>query len=387
MNRIYLDHAATTPLRPEALEAMMPFFSHHAYNPSSVHAEGRAARSALDAARESVASVLNAKPKEIVFTASGSEADSLAIAGAARANRGKRRMVSIASEHRAVLQTLETLRDDGCEVSFARIDADGVLDPADFAACLTSETLLATVAYANNEIGTVQPIETLASIAHECGALFHTDAVQAAAFLPIDVRALGADLLSLAAHKFGGPKGVGVLYAREGVAIAPAVHGGSQESGRRAGTENLAGIAGMAAALQSADAERAHLAARLGLLRDRFEARVTSAVPGTRVNGAGGPRIPNISNLSFLDVQSEALIMRLDLDGLAVSAGSACAAGAVEPSHVIRALGLPSQWTRGVIRVSFGRDSSQADADRAAELVVQAVEGIRAFRGAFSNEA
>ena len=300
MQRIYLDHAATTPVRPEVLEAMLPFFGAGGYNPSSVHAEGRAAREALDDARERVARVLGAKPKEIVFTGSGSEADNLAIAGVARALRARgRHIVSVGTEHHAVLHTLDALKDEGWEVTLLGVDSAGRVDPEAFAAALRDDTVLASVAYANNEIGTIAPIAQLAKLARAREVRFHTDAVQAPAYLPIDVRELGVDLLSIAAHKFYGPKGVGALYVREGTPVAPLLHGGGQEFAKRAGTENVAGIVGMARALELAAAERAEVAARVGALRDRLEAVVCEHLEGVRVNGSGGPRLPNNLNLAI----------------------------------------------------------------------------------------
>lgn len=379
---MYLDYAATTPVRQEVIEAMLPHFAQNGYNASSVHAEGRAARAALDRARDRTARCLGAKNKEIVFTGGGSEADNLALIGAARAlrNRG-RHIVSVATEHHAILHALEALREDGWEITLLAVDADGSVDPDAFAAALRPDTVLASVMYVNNEIGTVQPIVQLAATAHERGVLFHTDAVQGAAYLPLDAAMLGVDLLSLAAHKFYGPKGTGLLYVREGTPIVPILHGGSQEFSKRAGTENVAGIVGLATALELALDERTEAAARVATLRERFEQRVLERVPDVRVNGRGAMRAPHISNLSFLGVTSEQLLMRLDIDGIAVSAGSACASGAVEPSHVIAALGLPDEWMRGVIRFSLGRTTAQAEIDRAAEVVEQAVADLRSFSG------
>lgn len=378
--RIYLDHAATTPVRPEVVEAMLPYFAQNGYNASSVHAEGRAARAALDEARERVAACLNAKGKEVVFTAGGSEADNLAIIGVAHALRAKgRHLVSSVIEHHAVLHSLEALRDEGWEVTLLAIDAEGRVSPDAFAAALRDDTVLASVMYVNNELGTVQPIAQLAEAAHARGVLFHTDAVQAAAYLPLDVQAMGADLLSLAAHKFYGPKGTGMLYVRDGTPIVPIIHGGSQEFAKRAGTENVAGIVGFATALELALDERTTAAARIATLRDRFEDRITQRVADVRVNGGGALRAPHVSNMSFFGVSSEQLLMRLDVEGLAVSAGSACASGAVEPSHVIAALGLPEPWMRGVIRFSLGRTTTQAQVDRAAEVLEQAVADLRSI--------
>lgn len=378
MTRIYLDHAATTPVRPEVVEAMLPYFAENGYNASSVHAEGRAARAALDDARERVARCLGAKSKEIVFTGGGSEADNLALTGVARALRERgRHLVSTAVEHHAVLHALDALSGEGWQTTLVAVDGEGLVSEEAFAAALMPGTVLASVMYVNNELGTIQPIARLAAIARERGVLFHTDAVQAAAYLPIDVDALGVDLLALAAHKFYGPKGVGVLYVRDGIPIVPVIHGGSQEFAKRAGTENVAGIVGLATALELAMDERTEAAGRIATLRDRFEARLRERVADIRVNGGGAPRAPHVSNLSFLGVESEALLMRLDMDGLAVSAGSACAAGAIEPSHVIAALGLPEEWTRGVIRFSLGRLTTTAQIDRAAEVLEQAVSDLR----------
>lgn len=378
--RIYLDHAATTPVRQEAIEAMLPHFAENGYNASSVHAEGRAARAALDDARERAARALGVRSKEVVFTAGGSEADNLALIGTARALRARgRHIVSTAVEHHAVLHALEALREDGWEVTLLGVDSSGQVSPETFAQALRPDTVLASVMYVNNEIGVVQAVSQLARLARERGVLFHTDAVQAAAYLPVGGALLGADMLSLAAHKFYGPKGVGLLYVRDGTPIQPILHGGSQEFAKRAGTENVAGIVGLVTALELAMGERTEAAARIATLRDRFEQRVVRAIPDVRVNGAEAMRSPHISNLSFLHVTSEQLLMRLDIDGIAVSAGSACASGAVEPSHVIAALGLPEPWMRGVIRFSLGRTTTQAQIDRAAEVLERAVADLRSF--------
>ena len=382
VNRIYLDNAATTATRPEVLQAMQPYFSERWHNPSSLHAEGRAARAALDDARERVARCLGAKPKEIVFTASGSEADNLALFGVARAAGARGgRIISTAVEHHAVLHALDVLRDDGAQTLLLGVDADGRVDPQAFASALDGGALAASVMYANNELGTVQPIPQLAAIARDRGVLFHTDAVQAAAYLPLDVRQLGVDLLSLSAHKFYGPKGIGLLYVREGTRISPMLFGGSQEHALRAGTENLAGIAGLACALELALDERTQAAARVATLRDLLEGQVAAAIPGVRVNGGGAARAPHISNLSFKGVESEPLLLRLDLDGIAVSAGSACASGAMEPSHVIAALGLEPEWIRGVIRFSLGRSSAQSEIERTVKVLEQAVADLRSISG------
>lgn len=377
--RIYLDHAATTPLREEALEAMLPSLR-RGYNASSVHTEGREARAVLDRARDGVARCIGARAKEIIFTGGGSEADNLAVIGVARAMRERgKHLVSSAIEHHAVLHALDALEEEGFEVTRVAVDAQGRVDERAFESALRDDTILASIMYANNETGTIQPIAKLAALAHGRGALFHTDAVQAAAYLPLDVASLDVDLLSLAAHKFYGPKGAGVLYVREGIPLVPLIHGGGQEAAKRAGTENLAGIAGLAAALQLTMDERTETAARIGSLRDGFEREVLARIPQVRVNGGEAARAPHISNLSFLGVSSEQLLMRLDLDGIAVSAGSACASGVIEPSHVIAALGIPEAWIRGVIRFSLGRTTTGAEIARTVEVLERAVADLRSI--------
>ena len=373
-SRVYLDYAATTPLRPEALAAMTPYFAQHGFNPSSAHAEGRRARAALDDARDSVARVLGCGRKEVVFTAGGSESDALALLGYARANRDRgRHLVSTVIEHHAVLHALDALEAEGFEVSRIGVDESGLVDPVRFAQELRADTILASVAQANNEIGTVQPIAALARVARERGVAFHTDAVQAAPWLPLDVAELGVDLLSISAHKFYGPKGVGALYVRSGVAVEPLVYGGGQEFGRRSGTENVAGIVGLAAALELATAGKAERASRVAALRERLESRILAEIPDARVNGAS--RLPNNLNLSIAGVDSEGLLA--DLEGIAVSAGSACASGVLEPSHVIAALGLDGRWQRGVIRISLGYDTREEDIDRAASVLCRTTRGLR----------
>jgi cysteine desulfurase len=377
MARIYLDHAATTPVRPEAVEAMVPLLG-GGYNPSSLHAEGRAARAALDAARETVARVLGAAPREIVFTGGGSEADVLAVVGAARARADHgRHVVTVATEHHAVLHAVDVLERDGWRVTRLPVGRDGLVDPGAFAAALTAETTLASVMLANNETGVVQPVARLAALARERGVLFHTDAVQAAGWLPLRAGELGVDLLTLSGHKFHGPKGVGALYVRRGTPLEPLVVGGGQEHGLRAGTENLAGIAGFAAALALAEAERPTAAPRVTALRDRLEAGILASIPDAIVNGAGAPRLPGILSVAFGGAPSDALLIRLDLDGIAASAGSACAAGSLEPSHVAAAIGLPAPYRLGVVRFSLGRTTTGAEIDAVLARLPFAVAGVR----------
>jgi len=352
--RIYLDHAATTPVRDEVLAAMLPYFGEAGFNASSLHAEGRSARAGLDGARERVARLLGARTREIVFTGGGSESDNLAILGAARA-RDARHIVSAATEHHAVLHALDVLRAEGREVTLLPVDAAGRISLDEFRTALRPDTGLVTLMLANNELGTIHPIAELAALARERGILFHTDAVQAPGRIRCDVAELGVDLLTLSAHKFYGPKGAGVLYVREGTPLVPLVVGGGQEAGLRAGTENVAAIAGLARALELAVFELPDEAPRLAALRERFEETVLREIPGTRINGAGARRLPSLSSVAFDELGAAELLARLDLEGLAVSAGSACSSGAVEPSHVLVATGAPAWVANGTIRFSFGR--------------------------------
>lgn len=377
MTRIYLDHAATTPVRPEVVAAMLPLLS-NGYNPSSLHAEGRAARAALDSARDAVARVLGTTPREIVFTGGGSESNVLAIVGAARARRARgTHLVTVATEHPSVLRAFDVLERDGWAVTRLPVDGRGLVDPAAFAAALTPRTALASVMVVNNEIGVVQPVGELARIARERGVLLHTDAVQAPGWLPVGADALGADLLTLSGHKFHGPKGVGVLYVRRGTPLEPLIVGGGQEHGMRAGTEDVAGIAGFAAGLRLAEAERAVVAPRVAALRDRLEAAIVATIPDVVVNGAGAPRSPANLSVAFGGVPSDALLIRLDLDGIAASAGSACAAGSLEPSHVIAALGLAERHRHGVIRFSLGRTTTDREIDDVARRLPALIASVR----------
>ncbi len=376
-NRLYLDYAATTPVRQEVLEAMLPYFAQAGYNPSSLHAEGRRARAGLDDARDRIAAILGVPRKTITFTGSGSESDTQAILGVARALRGRgRHIVSTVIEHHAVLRALEALGDEGFNVTLVPVDDRGLIDVDRFASAIRTDTVLATVALANNEIGTIQPIAQLAARARARNVAFHTDAVQAAPWIDIRPDTLGVDLLSISAHKFYGPKGVGVLYVREGVSIQPLVYGGGQEFGRRSGTENVAGIVGAATALELVVRERTQTARRVGALRDHLEARL-KGIDDVRINGEGAPRLPNNCNVSFAGIDSESMLVALDLEGVAVSAGSACTSGALEPSHVIAALGADPRWHQGVIRFSLGAGTVDAEIERAANLVANLTSHMR----------
>lgn len=377
MTRIYLDWAATATARPEVVETMLPLLA-GSYNPSSMHADGRAARAVLDAAREEVAAVLGAAPREIVFTGSGTEADALAILGSARANAARgRHLVTTAIEHLAVLRAAAVLEDEGWAVSRVGVSADGVVDPGAVAAAFRPETALVSVMLANNELGTIQPVAAVAAAARARGIPLHVDAVQAAGYLPLDVERLGPDLLALSAHKLGGPKGVGALYVRRGTPLAPLLAGGPQEHGLRAGTENVAGIAGFARALALAERERPATAARVAELRERFERAVLRAVPDAVILGHNVSRLPHICALAIPDVPRDAVLIALDLEGVSASAGSACAAGSLEPSHVVAALRLGARFVRGVVRFSLGRTTTADEVDRAAAVLGPVVARMR----------
>ncbi len=379
--RIYLDWAATTTVRPEVIDAMVPVLA-GGYNPSSVHADGRAARRVLDDARGAVAGVLNCTAREIVFTGGGSEGDVLAIVGAARARaRAGRHIITSAIEHHAVLHAADVLEADGWSVTRLPVTAEGIVAPAAVAAAIRPDTTLVSIMLGNNEVGTVQPIAAIAAVAHDRGVLVHTDAVQAAGYLELDVAKLGVDLLAISAHKFGGPKGVGVLFVRRGTPVVAQIVGGGQEHGLRSGTENLAGIAGLARALTLAEAERPATSRRVAALRDRLESAVLAACPEIRVLAAGAPRLPHIAALAVPDAPSDGLVIALDLEGVSASAGSACAAGSLEPSHVVAALGVSAPYATGMLRFSLGRATTEAEIDRAASILGAVVE-----RGRSANQ-
>jgi len=376
--RIYADHAATTPLRSEALDAMLPYLRLRPTNASSLHAEGRHARAALDGARASVARLLGAAPRDVIFTGGGSEADNLAVMGAARARKVPgAHIVTAATEHPAVLRAFEELGAEGFAVTVLPVDAAGRLSVERFVEALRPGTVLASVMLANNELGTLQPVAELARAARARGVTFHTDAVQAAALMPLDVDVLGVDLLSLAGHKFYGPQGTGVLYARPGTLLSPLSVGGGQENGMRSGTENVAGAVGFATALELAAVERSLESARLGALRDRFEAALLARVADSRVNALSAPRLPNVSSMAFARASAAELLIALDLAGVAVSTGSACAAGAHEPSHVLAALDPPAWVKAGSLRFSFGKLTSEQDVERLARMVEDVVAAAR----------
>ena len=376
--RIYLDHAATTPLDPAVFEVMRPYLWSEAGNPSSVHAAGRRAREAVDTAREQVASVLGCKPGEVIFTSGGTEADNLAVVGLAlaEADRG-RHIVTTAIEHHAVLFAARSLRPRGFEVTELAVDQAGRVDPAEVATAVRPDTTLTSIGLANNEIGTIQDIATLARVAHAAGARVHTDAVQAAGQLDINVDRLGVDLLSLSAHKLYGPKGVGALYVRDGVNLERRAFGGAQERDRRAGTENVPGIVGLGEAVVRAEAERDQRTAHLRSLRAALVERVMAGCPKVRVTGHPERRLPSFAAFAFADVDAESLLIRLDLEAIAVSTGAACTSGSLEPSHVIEALGLPERYRRGSLRCTLGRDSTLDEIAKAGAAIVRHVRMLR----------
>lgn len=379
--RSYLDHNATTPLDPLVADRMTQALRDVWGNPSSVHHFGQQAKAALDDARGSVAALLGAEASEIVFTAGGTESDNIAIRGAAEALEpgGRKHLITSAIEHEAVLNTLKALARRGWRVTILAVDASGIVSPDRLREAISDDTALVSVMHANNEIGTIQPIADLAAIAHERGALFHTDAVQASGKIPIDVRALGVDLLSIAGHKFYGPKGTGALWLKRGVRLIPPMTGGRQERNRRAGTENVPALVGLGVAADVARQKLASEAERLSVLRDRLEAGVLASVAGSERNGAISPRVPNTANVSITGVESESLLIGLDLAGIAVSSGSACSSGTLEPSHVLKAMGLPHGRTLGSIRFSLGAANTDADVDRVLEVLPPLVEKLRSL--------
>lgn len=377
---IYLDHAATTPLDPAVLEAMQPYLSGHFGNPSSIHRAGRVALHALDEAREVVGAVLGARPREIIFTGSGSEADNLAIKGVALAQqqRGRgRHIITSTIEHHAVLHTIEYLEQFGFAATRLPVDERGLISPADLHAALRPDTVLVSLMYANNEIGTIQPLAELGAICRAHGVPFHTDAVQAAGLLPLHVDALQVDLLTLAAHKFYGPKGVGLLYVRQGTPLLPQINGGGQERQRRAGTENVAGIVGLAAALRLAEARRDWSVEHCMRLRDRLIDGLLESIPAAWLNGDRARRLPNNANVAFADADGESILLLLDQQGICASSGSACTSGALDPSHVLLALGQTPAQASSAIRFSVGKDTTAAHIERVLALLPGIIARLR----------
>lgn len=382
MDRIYLDYAATAPVLPEVLEAMIPFFVSCYGNPSGIHGTGREARKAVEQARRETAEVLGAESREILFTSGGSESDNLALQGTAHALREKgKHLITSRIEHPAVLNTCRRLEEEGFRVTYLAPDRTGRISPESVREAMEPDTILVSIMTANNEIGTIQPAAEIGAVCREKGILFHTDAVQAVGLLPVRADRLNADLISLSAHKFHGPKGVGALYVRKGTRLDALICGGSQERGLRAGTENVPGIVGLGKAIRIAEAEREENAGRIRELRDTLEKRILQAVPDAAVNGDPELRLPNNCHLSFPGVESEALLLRLDLAGIAASGGSACTSGSTEPSHVLKAIGLEDEYIRGSIRLTLGRETTREDTEKTAQVLPEIVRDLRSMRG------
>jgi cysteine desulfurase len=385
MRRVYLDNNATTPVLPEVLEAMRPYFAEHFGNASSIHHHGQETRAAVERARDSVAALLGCRPSEIVFTSGGTEGDNLAISGLTRAGD---HVISSTIEHHAVLNSCKHLEAMGCEVTYIPVDGRGLVDPDDVRVALRPNTRLITIMMANNETGVLQPVEEIGKIAAEADIYFHTDAVQAAGKVPIEVKRLGCDLLSISGHKLHAPQGVGAIYVGKGTILQPMFYGGSHERSRRAGTENVPGIIGLGKAAELArEALERGDPAQMSAMRDRIEQTILSEVDATGVNGEGAPRVPNTTNIHFDYIEGEALVIALDLKGLAVSTGAACSSGAIEPSHVLTAMGLPPEIARASLRFSLGKQNTLDDIQFALDLVPQTVARLRELSPVYNRAA
>lgn len=380
MRRVYLDHAATTPVHPEVVEVMRYYMLQDWGNPSSIHSFGREARAGVDEARAKLAALIRADPEEIVFTGGGTEADNMAIKGTAWELRNKGdHIITSAVEHHAVLHTVEWLEKQGFRATYLPVDEYGMVDPGDVERAITSSTILVSIMAANNEVGTVQPVAEIARICREKGVRFHTDAVQAVGQLPIDVHALGVDLLSLSAHKIYGPKGVGALYVRRGVRLTPLLHGGAHERKRRAGTEGVPGIVGLGKAAELARLEFDQRVEHYRRVRDLLWERIRERVPEVRLNGHPTERLPNNLNLSVLYVEGESMLLNLDMKGIAASSGSACTSGSLEPSHVLLAMGIPHEVAHGSLRMTVGVSTTEEDTAYVAESLGEIVDRLRAM--------
>jgi len=377
---VYLDYNATTPVDAAVLDAMLPYFVRHFGNAGSIHSAGQRGRAAVDAARESVAALLGAKPAEIVFTSGGTEADNLALFGAVAASaRPRKHIVATTIEHHAVLNVCQQLEKQGVEVTFVPVGGQGIVAPDDIRRALRPHTILISVMHANNELGAIQPIEEIGRIAAEAGVLFHCDAIQSAGKIPLDVNRLGVSLLSISAHKIYGPKGAGALYVRSGVPIEPLFRGGHHERDRRPGTENVPAIVGLGKAAELARQRLEDDAQRIRTLRDRLEQSLLARIPCARVNGDISRRVANTSNLVFPGAGGEALVIALDLEGIACSTGAACSSGSIEPSHVLLMTGLSQEDARSSLRFSLGRHTSAEEIDRAISVIPGVVERLRAL--------
>jgi cysteine desulfurase len=395
MARVYLDHNATTPVEPEVLDAMLPYFSGDFGNAASIHTPGQRARAAVETAREQVAALLGARPQEIVFTSGGTESDNHAIFGIVRnASGATKHVITTQIEHEAVLNACQALEKEGgnaagnrpaIEVTYLPVDSNGLIDPETLRDAIRPQTALITVMHANNELGTVQPLEQIGKIAAQNDIYFHTDAVQSAGKIPIEVNALGADLLSISGHKFYAPKGIGALFIRGGTRLRQLLYGGHHQRGFRPGTENVPGIVGLGKAAELARQSLKEDASRVSSLRDELERGLLQRVPHSRANTAAAPRTPNTANITFPGIEGEALIIALDLKGLACSTGAACSSGAVEPSHVLTAIGLPPEEARASIRFSLGRHTTSVDIAFALDIVPAAVAQLRQLSPAYQK--
>ncbi|MER2183156.1 MAG: cysteine desulfurase NifS [Clostridia bacterium] len=378
MDRIYLDYAATSPVLPEVLDAMLPFFMSCFGNPSGIHENGRETRKAVEQARREVAETLGAESREIVFTSGGSESDNLAIEGTAFALREKgNHIITSQIEHHAVLNTCRWLEKQGFRVTYLPVDASGLVDPDSVRDAIGNDTVLVSIMTANNEIGTVEPVSEIGEICREKGVLFHTDAVQAIGMMNIHAAEINADLISLSAHKFHGPKGTGALYIRKGTILESLIHGGAQERGLRAGTENVPGIVGMGKAITVAAKEREENQQRIRELRDQMIRIVLERIPGSQLNGHPEKRLANNCHFSFAGIESEALLLRLDLAGISVSGGSACTSGSMEPSHVLQAIGLKDEMLKSGIRMTMGRETTREEIEKTAEKMSEIIADLR----------
>lgn len=376
--RIYVDNAATTKVAPEVLEAMLPYFTQDYGNPSSIYAEGRKAKSAVEHAREQVAAAIGADPKEIYFTGSGSEADNWAIRSTARALKSKgNHIITSAVEHHAVLHTCKDLESQGYEVTYLPVDKYGMVSPDDVKSAIKDTTVLISIMLANNEIGTIMPIAEIGEIAKAAGIVFHTDAVQAIGNIPVDVNAMNVDMLSLTGHKFHGPKGSGALYVRNGVKLMSFITGGAQERMRRAGTENVPGIVGLGKAIELATANIPEKQKKLTALRDAYIKKVLETIPYSHLNGHPTKRLPGNANISFEFIEGEGMLLCLDMKGISASSGSACTSGSLDPSHVLLAIGLKHEEAHGSLRVSFGEDNTADDVNYIADSLKEIVERLR----------
>ncbi len=380
MSRIYLDYAATTPVHPEVLKAMLPYFGDVFGNPSAIYSCGQEARGAVEEARGKVAGLIGARSEEIIFTSGGTEADNLALTGIAYANEAKgNHIITAVVEHHAILETCRFLEKRGFKVSYLPVDEQGLVSPDELKRAITPKTVLISVALANNEIGTIQPLAELAAIAREAGVYLHTDAVQAVGRIPVDVSKLKVDLMSMSAHKLYGPKGVGALYIRKGTKIAPIMHGGGQERGRRSGTENTTAIIGFGRAAEIAGRDMAAEARRLKQLRDRLIKGILEGIDSSRLNGHPQKRLPNNVNISFDFVEGESIVLNLDLKGICASTGSACSSSSLEPSHVLLALGIPPQQAHGSLRLTLGRWTTDEEVDCVLSVLPPIIGKLRAM--------